>query len=212
MFRRSVAAGLVPCVALDDPARVWVVINKTRPNNPTGFEPASVETPAGVRTAAGVGLRADAAAALSAMVGAASAAGAGEISLQSGYRSYQTQESTYGSQVDANGAELADLSSARPGFSEHQTGLAGDVVPCGETCGTLDDLAGTPQGEWIVAHAWEYGWITRYEDGFTSVTGYTPEPWHLRYIGPELARAYHDGGWRTLEEFFGLPAAPIYLE
>jgi zinc D-Ala-D-Ala carboxypeptidase len=212
VFRRSVAAGLVPCVALDDPARVWAVINKTRPNTPETFEPATVEAPAGVRTAEGVGLRADAAAALSAMVGAASAAGAGEISLQSGYRSYQTQQSSYGSQVDANGAEAADLSSARPGFSEHQTGLAGDVVACAEGCGTLDDLAGTPQGQWIVAHAWEYGWITRYEDGFTAVTGYTPEPWHLRYIGPELARAYHDGGWHTLEEFFGLPPAPTYLE
>ena len=69
-----------------------------------------------------------------------------------------------------------------------------------------------PQGQWIVAHGWEYGWITRYEDGYTPVTGYSPEPWHLRYIGPELARAYHDGGWHTLEEFFGLPAAPTYLQ
>ena len=50
----------------------------------------------------------------------------------------------------------------------------------------------------------------RYQDGQTPITGYQPEPWHLRYIGPELARAYHDGGFRTLEEFFGLPAAPDY--
>jgi D-alanyl-D-alanine carboxypeptidase len=107
--------------------------------------------------------------------------------------------------------EEADRSSARPGFSEHQSGLAGDVVGCDGSCGSLDDLAGTAQGQWIVAHAWEYGWITRYEDGYTPVTGYIPEPWHLRYIGPELARAYHDGGWHTLEEFFGLPAAPTYL-
>ena len=62
-----------------------------------------------------------------------------------------------------------------------------------------------------MAHAWEFGWIIRYEDGYTPVTGYSPEPWHLRYIGPELAAAYHDGGWHTLEEFFGLAAAPGYL-
>ncbi len=79
-------------------------------------------------------------------------------------------------------------------------------------CGTLDDLAATAQGAWIAEHSWEFGWITRYEDGFTPITGYSPEPWHLRYIGPELARAYHEGGWHTLEEFFGLPAAPAYLE
>ena len=77
-------------------------------------------------------------------------------------------------------------------------------MPCGDGCGTLDDLGATAQGQWIVEHAWEFGWITRYEDGFTPVTGYSPEPWHLRYIGPELARAYHDGGWHTLEDFFGL--------
>lgn len=59
-------------------------------------------------------------------------------------------------------------------------------------------------------HAWEYGFITRYTEGRTDVTGYEPEAWHLRYIGPELAKAYHDGGYTTLEEFFGLPPAPTY--
>jgi D-alanyl-D-alanine carboxypeptidase len=210
-FRAAVAAGAAPCVGLDDPGRVWVVLNKTRPNNPVDFRPAALAMPDGVRSLEGGSLRADAAAALSAMAAAASAAGAGEIALLSGFRSYETQETTYGSQVDANGVEEADRSSARPGFSEHQSGLAGDVVGCDGSCGSLDDLAGTAQGQWIVAHAWEYGWITRYEDGYTPVTGYIPEPWHLRYIGPELARAYHDGGWHTLEEFFGLPAAPTYL-
>ena len=85
------------------------------------------------------------------------------------------------------------------------------MIACGDGCGTLDDLAATAQGAWIVEHAWEFGWITRYEAGYTPVTGYDPEPWHLRYIGPDLARAYHDGGWHTLEDFFGLPAAPTYV-
>ena len=105
----------------------------------------------------------------------------------------------------------ADLISARPGFSEHQTGLAADVVACaGGRCGAIEQLAGTPQGAWVAEHAWEHGYIVRYQDGQTPITGYQPEPWHLRYIGPDLARAYREGGFRTLEEFFGLPAAPDY--
>lgn len=56
----------------------------------------------------------------------------------------------------------------------------------------------------------EFGFITRYAEGRESVSGYEPEAWHQRYIGPELARAYHEGGYTTLEEFFGLPAAPTY--
>ncbi|MBN9195390.1 MAG: D-alanyl-D-alanine carboxypeptidase family protein, partial [Microbacterium sp.] len=74
----------------------------------------------------------------------------------------------------------------------------------------LDDLAATPQGAWVAAHAWQYGWIVRYEKGHTDVSGYLPEPWHLRYIGTDLAAAYHEGGFHTLEEFFGLPPAPGY--
>ncbi|MFB9644643.1 D-alanyl-D-alanine carboxypeptidase family protein [Microbacterium terregens] len=210
-FRRAVATGMAPCVNLADPARVWTVINKARPLAPLDYRPGALAMPEGVRSIEGGSLRSDAAAALSAMVAAAAAAGVGEIALESGFRSHTTQETSYGNQVSARGVELADLSSARPGFSEHQSGLAADVVACSDGCGTLDDLAGSAQGQWIAAHAWEFGWITRYEDGYTPITGYSPEPWHLRYIGPELARAYHDGGWHTLEEFLGLPAAPGYL-
>ena len=65
--------------------------------------------------------------------------------------------------------------------------------------------------QWLAAHSWEFGWIARYEDGHTQTTGYRPEPWHLRYVGCELARAYHDGNWHTLEDFFALPAAPGYV-
>lgn len=209
-FRAAVAGGTAPCVALDDPARVWAVINKSRPNAPLDYRPDAVDVPDGVRSIEGGALRTDAASALSQMVSAAAAAGVGEVALLSGFRSYETQQTSYANQVDARGAEGADLASARPGFSEHQSGLAGDVVACADTCGTLDDLAATPQGAWIAEHAWEYGWITRYEDGFTPITGYSPEPWHLRYIGTDLARAYHEGGWHTLEEFFGLPSAPVY--
>ena len=88
---------------------------------------------------------------------------------------------------------------------------AGDVVACDGGCGTLDDLAATPQGRWVHDNAWRYGWIVRYGEGMTDVTGYVPEAWHLRYIGPALAQEYHDGGWESLEEFFGLQPAPDYI-
>ncbi|WP_374313700.1 M15 family metallopeptidase [Microbacterium sp.] len=210
-FRIAVAGGDAPCIDLADPTRLWVVINKTRQYDPVDYWPADLMFPDGVRSLEGGSLRADASAALTAMVTAARDAGVGEIALMSGFRSFPSQMATYGRHVDSRGTEGADLVSARPGYSEHQSGLAGDVVPCAGPCGTLDDLAASAQGEWVAAHSWEYGWIARYAEGSTDVTGYLPEPWHLRYIGPELARAYHDGGWKTLEEFFGLPPAPTYV-
>lgn len=210
-FRVAVAGGDASCIDLSDPARVWTVINKTRQYEPVDYWPADLMFPEGVRSLEGGSLRADASAALTSMVTAAREAGVGEIALLSGFRSFQSQMATYGRHVDSRGVEGADLVSARPGYSEHQSGLSGDVVPCSGPCGTLDDLAASPQGEWVEAHSWEYGWIVRYVDGATAVTGYLPEPWHLRYIGPELARAYHDGGWTSLEEFFGLPPAPGYV-
>lgn len=212
-FRAAVAGGTLPCANLADPARVWVVVDKHRPLAPVDYAPAPLALPAAVRSLQGGELRADAGAALAAMVEAAGQAGVGEIAVESGYRSYRTQVTSYGNQVSARGVAGADLVSARPGYSEHQTGLAADVVGCDSSgaCGTLDDLAASPQGRWVAAHAWEYGWIVRYEAGSTPVSGYDAEPWHLRYIGVQLAAAYHDGGWHTLEEFFGLPAATDYV-
>lgn len=209
-FRVAVAGGHAPCVDLADPTRVWAVIDKLRPYDPIDYRPTGLVMPDGVRSIEGGSLRTDAASALSEMVTAAREAGAGELALESGFRSFETQQGSYGRQVDAKGTATAELVSAQPGFSEHQSGLAADVVACAGACGTIDDLAATAQGQWVAEHAWEHGWIVRYVEGATGVTGYMPEPWHLRYVGPELARCYHDGGWTSLEEFFGLPPAPDY--
>lgn len=208
-FRAAVVDGRAPCVDLGDSSRLWAVIDKLRPAAPIDYRPSALALPDGVRNIEGGPLRADAASALSSLVTAARDAGAGEIALESGFRSYGSQRETYRRHVAERG-EQADLVSARPGYSEHQLGLAADVVACAGACGTLDGLAASPQGAWIADHAWEHGWIVRYVDGATPVTGYMPEPWHLRYVGPELAKAYHDGGWTSLEEFFGLPPAPGY--
>ncbi len=209
-FRAAVASGIAPCVSLSDPNREWVVVNKQRPLDPLDYRAGDLIMPQNVRALEDSALRAAAANALTAMVKAASDAGAGEIGYLSAFRSYSTQQSTYAGRVAVGGVAEADRESARAGYSEHQSGLAVDIVPCDGSCGTLDDVAASTQGAWVREHAWEFGFITRYAEGRESVSGYEPEAWHQRYIGPELARAYHEGGYTTLEEFFGLPAAPTY--
>lgn len=211
-FRSAVAAGAAPCVDLRDPRAPWVIVNKRHAVEPDTFAPPLAD-PAETRVVGTGSLAAEAADAIDALARAAEEAGAGELALFSAFRSYETQADTYASQVDALGAAEADAVSARPGHSEHQLGLAADVVACeGGACGTIYEIAGTPQGEWIADNAWRHGWILRYVDGGAWATGYAPEPWHLRYVGPELAAAYHDGGFRTFEEFLGEAAAPDYLD
>lgn len=210
-FREAVVSGTAPCISLSDPARRWVVVNKQRPLNPLDYEPQGVVQVQGLQTFNAGVLRQDAAAALQQMVEAVETAGVGSLGQLSGYRSYDTQVATYQENVARGGQAEAEVSSAKPGFSEHQLGLAMDLMPCSGGCGTLDDFGSSAEGQWVAANAWQFGFIVRYEQGATPVTGYEAEPWHLRYIGPELARAYHEGGWHTLEEFFGLPAAPSYV-
>ena len=211
-FRAAVVAGNAPCIALDDPTHVWVVVNKARPLAPVDFAPASLaEIPVQMTTSSGRA-RADVAAAVGELALAAENSGAGRIGANNGYRSYDLQVRTHDAHVASKGQADADAASARAGHSEHQTGLALDLVACDSTCGGIEGFGGTDQGAWVAEHAWEYGFIVRYEEVGTAVTGYMPEAWHLRYIGTELAAAYHAGGYHTLEEFFGLPAAPDYLD
>lgn len=209
--RAAVVAGKAPCVNLADPTSVWVVVDKLRPLQPASFAPPAQVAVPGVRNLVGSTLRSDAAAAMSAMVAAARAAGTGDMAILSSYRSYGSQVRTYNSHVASQGKAAADRGSARPGYSEHQTGLAADLVACGASgCGGLDDFGATAQGRWIAANSWRYGFIVRYEAGQQAISGYDPEPWHVRFIGVPLATAYHDGGYHALETFWGLPPAPQY--
>jgi D-alanyl-D-alanine carboxypeptidase len=210
--RAAVVAGAAPCVDLADPERIWVVVDKIRPYDPIDFRPADLGPVQGVRSLSSGWLRAGAGAAMTKLVAGAREAGVGELAIESAFRSHATQVTSYGNQVAARGQEGADAVSARPGFSEHQSGLAADVVACDGRCSGLDALAATAQGEWLAENSWRYGWIVRYEACCTETTGYEPEPWHLRYIGVQLATAYHEGGFQTLEEFWGLPPAPDYRD
>ncbi|HEX0727755.1 TPA: D-alanyl-D-alanine carboxypeptidase family protein [Streptococcus pneumoniae] len=114
----------------------------------------------------------------------------------SGFRSYATQAQLYQSYVNQEGQAAADRYSARPGYSEHQTGLAFDVIG---TDGQLVEDAGAAQ--WLLDYAPDYGFVVRYPRGKESVTGYMHEEWHLRYIGKEAKEIAASG--LTLEEYYG---------
>jgi len=210
-FRAAVASGAAPCIDPTEAGRTWVVVNKRNALDPLDYWPTPQAQPQGIRVVSGGGwLRADAAEALDGLAAAIVADGVGTLGVDSAFRPYAYQVDLYNGYVASRGQAAADLRSARPGHSEHQTGLAVDVVACAGGCGSHDGFKGTAEADWLVDNAWRFGFIIRYEDGETATTGYSWEPWHLRYIGVALAEAYQDGGYRTLEDFFGLPAAPDY--
>lgn len=211
-FRAAVVAGAAPCLDSADAERIWVVVNKRHALDPIDYWPVPQAQAPDVPRTSGGHMRADVAEAVARLAAAARDEGAGAIGVNSGFRSYERQVSTYNGYVGSLGRARADLTSARPGHSEHQTGLAVDVVACRPGCGGIEGFGGTPQAAWVAENAWRFGFVIRYEDGATDVTGYEWEPWHLRYIGVDLARSYHDGGFRTLEAFFGLEPAPDYAD
>lgn len=180
----------------DDPASTWVVVNKNRALNPLAFEPSDL-----VNVGNNQQLRKEAAAALAIMILDAKNQGLA-IAPLSGYRSYATQVSVYNKEVAANGQTVADTESAKPGYSEHQTGLAVDVG--GGGCGIEDCFGTTAEGKWLAVNAHKYGFIIRYQTGKEAVTGYRAEPWHIRYIGTELSEEMHKQNATTLEEYFNL--------
>lgn len=122
-----------------------------------------------------------------------------KIWVQSGYRSYDYQKLLYEGYVKRDGEEKASLYSAKAGQSEHQTGLALDLNS------VSDSFANTKEGKWVNDNAYKYGFIIRYPKNKESETGYKYEPWHLRYVGLELAKElYNDGDWISLEDYLGI--------
>lgn len=139
------------------------------------------------------GITAETQAAFNAMKSDAAKAGL-NLFICSGYRSYSYQSQLYNSYVSRDGKEKADTYSARPGHSEHQTGLAMDIN------NASDSFIGTPEAKWIADNCWKYGFILRYPQNKQDITGYKYEPWHVRYLGKDLAKEVNDSGL-TLEEF-----------
>lgn len=200
-----------PALDQTSPDSLTVLVNKLHPLEPSTHEPGDLVDLAtlGVSASNGQPLRSEAANALAEMFAAARGAGL-ELDLTSGYRPFSMQQELYHGFVGSLGQEAADLTSARPGHSEHQTGLAADISQVGGDCTLAACFGETPAGAWLAEHSWEYGFILRYPAGQTEVTGFEYEPWHFRYIGREQAAAYHQSGAATFEQFLGSTPAPGY--
>jgi zinc D-Ala-D-Ala carboxypeptidase len=206
---------LYPRIALDIAGNQWVLLNKSRPLNPIDFAPSdlrAMESSSSLDNSRELRLNSAAATALEEMAAVMFADDAGQLFVNSAYRTYEYQGELFLQKIDQYGEAEALLRSAKAGYSEHQTGLAVDVSVPAQGCAIMQCFGDTVGGEWIAENAWRFGYIVRYEEGTSEITGFTYEPWHLRFIGKPMAEMYHDSGMNTLEEFWGLPPAPSYPE
>jgi D-alanyl-D-alanine carboxypeptidase len=197
-----------------DPSSPWVIVNKPHPLSPINYKPADLVTPkVPLRVPGNESMEVSqvTATALERMFTDASKAGV-KLMLSSGYRSYDYQTGLYNGYVSKSGQAAADTYSARPGHSEHQTGYAADVEPANTKCELEQCFGDTPEGKWLAANAYTYGFIIRYTAADQPVTGYEAEPWHIRFIGTDLAVEMHRQGITTLEQFFSVSGGPTYNE
>ncbi|WP_017381224.1 D-alanyl-D-alanine carboxypeptidase family protein [Paenisporosarcina sp. TG-14] len=119
------------------------------------------------------------------------------------FRTYSYQNTLYNNYVKKHGKAKADRFSARPGYSEHQTGLAFDFGGANQSHWLKESFAGTKEGQWLSANVHKYGFVLRYPKGKENITGYMYEPWHFRYIGSAMATKVKSSG-KTLEEYFNV--------
>lgn len=171
-----------------------VVVNKKH-KLPSDYVPSLISV-------AGGSMRPEAANELEKLLSAANSEGV-PMSIISSYRSYNTQVSTYNKWVQQSGQAAADTFSARPGHSEHQTGLAVDLG--NGTCNLEICFGDTPAGNWLASNAQNYGFIIRYPEGKQAETGYQYEPWHIRFIGINEAKAVANSG-QTLDQYYSVEA------
>ena len=173
---------------LPDPNSILLLVNKYY-YLPDGYEPEDLVSIGKTM------MRKEAGEAMLEMIDAAAGEGH-SIWSQSGYRSYAVQVKLFNDYSARDGQEAAESYSARPGHSEHQTGLTTDL-------NTITPAFGeTPEGKWTAANCWQYGFIVRYTEENTQITHYIPEPWHMRYIGRDAARTMHDQGIMSFEEYW----------
>lgn len=188
---------------IDGARSLQVVVNKQRALNPVDYFPRG-------KVLIGYSWVAKPAAdAYSQLKAAVSAKKLGTLCINSGYRSFASQTAIHSSRVRVLGKSAGEKLAARPGHSEHQTGLAIDVSTTQLGC-RIGSFGASRASKWVAENAWQYGFIVRYPDGKTKITGYVWEPWHLRFVGVELATEMKSKKISTLEEFFALPAAPKY--
>ncbi len=198
--------GVEPVAAMAEdfhqPDSLWTVVNKDRPLLNQDYRPSDLIQP-------DINKRPDKSndeksmrdivnADLEAMFADAEAEGY-DLMLASGFRSKALQSIYYNGISKAYGQEVADKQSARPGTSEHQTGLALDISYSDRHCYLEVCFGDLPAGKWLAANSYKYGFILRYPADKTEITKYQYEPWHFRYVGKPLAKAVYDSGL-TLDE------------
>lgn len=193
---------------LRDPRSHLVLVNKLRPLDPPLWVPEDLELPQGLQNTSGHPLRAAVARALEALA-AAAAVDQMPLLMVSGYRSFELQRSLFERYVETDGVSVAEMYSARPSHSEHQTGLAVDLDD-GSGLAFTSEFGETATGRWLRERAPEFGFIFRYEQGEQSVVGYIYEPWHFRYVGTPVALDMRALGIVNYEEYVGAEPAPTY--
>ena len=171
-----------------DPTDILILVNKTNraPAVPMTLVKPDV-TPTRPELGENIYMRPEAAAALEELFAGAAQEGV-ILYATSGYRSYSTQKAIFERKLETMSEKSANATVAKPGYSEHQTGLAMDVEGHSSLgSGLVKDFGETPEGIWLAEHCHEYGFIIRYPKGKTAITGYAYEPWHIRYVGREAA-------------------------
>ena len=184
-----------------NPADVLILVNKQNraPAVPVTLVKPDV-TPTSEAVSENIYMRPEAAQALESLFGGAAQAGL-TLYATSGFRSYSTQKAIFDRKAAESGETAANRSVAKAGYSEHQTGLAMDIE--GQSTlntGLTEAFGESPEGIWVAQHCHEYGFIIRYPEDKTDITGYIYEPWHLRYVGLEAAQEITELDV-TLEEY-----------
>ncbi len=180
-----------------------IFANKTH-KLPDGYVPSDLVSITVSSTYGDLQMKQEAADALANMFAAANADGVYPVAT-SAYRSEEYQSELYNGYVERDGQEAADTYSSRPGYSDHQTGLATDITCEANGYNLNQEFENTAEGQWLAQHAHEYGFVMRYPNGKEEITGYTYEPWHFRYIGVDEATAlYNSDPNMTMEEYYGI--------
>ena len=206
---------IYPRLTIDSANQPLVVVNKLRALDPIDFAPpilTVMPSSESLDNSRELVLAPSAANALVLMAEQMHAEGYGQLFVNSAYRTYDYQVELFESKTRQYGLAGALVRSAKAGHSEHQTGLAVDVSVPAQGCAIMTCFGETVGGKWVAANSWRFGFIVRYEEETTAITGYSYEPWHLRFVGEELATEYSKNGIHTLEEFWSLPAAEFYPE
>lgn len=184
-----------------DPSDLLILVNKQNraPSVPYTLVKPNV-TPTKQSVSENIYMRPEAASALEELFAGAAEEGI-ELFATSGFRSYSTQKAIFDRKAKERGEKTANQSVAKPGQSEHQTGLAMDIEGASTLGSGLNaDFGESVEGIWVAEHCHEYGFIIRYPKGKTHITGYIYEPWHLRYVGKEAAQEITELGI-TFEEY-----------